>query len=56
MTVFMTVLMTVFMTVFITIFMTMFMTVFMTHNYLKTFFDNVFLEHGGLPHAVHLDF
>ena len=60
MTIFMTVFMTVFMTLFMTIFMTIFMTAFMTHNYLKPFFDNVFLEHGGLPHvlplAVHLDF
>ena len=36
------------------------MTAFMTHNYLKPFFDNVFLEHGGLPHilplAYNLDF
>ena len=58
--VFMTVFMTVFMRVCMTIFMKLFMTSSMTHNYLKPFFDNVFLEHGGLPHvlplAVHLDF
>ena len=38
------------------------MTAFMTHDYLKLFFNNVLLEHGGLPHvlplavAVHLDY
>ena len=44
----MTVFMTVFITIFMRVFMTVFMTAFMTHNYLKPFFDNVLLEHGGL--------
>ena len=39
--------------------MTVFMTAFKIHNYLKPFFDNVLLPHGGLPNvlplSVHLD-